>query len=225
MQARPRSFSLIHMKTWYTLKLFYHLVRLAARPQNTTTALKITECLYKLGLLKDEADHVASFPECRHIIEKRKLLTIPELKTLNRYPPDTVARVYSDHMLKEGLSPEFFKVLDITDDETFVMMRLRQSHDLWHILTGFDTTVPDELGLLAFMMAQVRSPFSPIIIAGGLLSAALKRPHEAPLIMERITHGWRMGIKAKPAFAIDWQANWKTPLSELRAQILGADPA
>lgn len=206
------------MKTWYTIKLFFHLIRIGIRPENTAAALAMTDCLYKMGLLEEEARQVCLDAESRTVVENRELIPTPDIQRLRLLPEGTVGREYANHMLRENLSPDFFENLDIKDHETFVMMRLRQSHDLWHTLTGFNTSVPDELGLLAFMMAQVHSPFSPILIAGGLLAATLKRPHELVPIMEKICAGWKMGVSAKPAFAIDWHAHWQTPLSELRAQ-------
>lgn len=206
------------MKNWYTFKIFYYLLRIAMNPKRTNAGLAITDCLYKMGLLAEEAQFVCKDPESKDIVEKRELITIPNIEQLKTLPEGTLGREYSEHMLRENLSPEFFKNLNIKDDETFVMMRLRQSHDLWHTLTGFGTSVPDELGLLAFMMAQVRSPFSPILIAGGLFAAALKRPHETAPIMHKISEGWSLGLRAKPAFAIDWSAHWQTPLSKLRQQ-------
>jgi ubiquinone biosynthesis protein Coq4 len=37
------------------------------------------------------------------------------------------------------------------DDTSYLLLRLRQTHDLWHVVTGFSTNVPGELGLKAFV--------------------------------------------------------------------------
>jgi len=205
------------MKTWYTVKLFYYLWRAARRPENTTAALAITECLYKLGLLKAETEHVKKSEDAREVINKKLPLEIKDLKVLNLLPQGTLGREYSDFMIKENLSPDYYKILNSKDDTTFIMMRLRETHDMWHTITGFGTSLPDELGLLSFMMAQVHSPFSPIVIAAALMKAALKNPPEALEIMDRVTRGWNMGVKAKPIFAVDWPMYWETPLMQIRA--------
>jgi ubiquinone biosynthesis protein Coq4 len=96
------------------------------------------------------------------------------------------------------------------------MMRLRQTHDLWHTLTGFGTSIADELGLQAFTLAQVHSPLAPLLIGSRLVVASLFRPLEAREIISRVCLGWQMGTNAKQIFAIDWESHWQTPLSLLR---------
>lgn len=205
------------MKTWNTIKLFYYLWKAARRPENTTAALAITECLYKLGLLQAETDRVKQSEDACEVINKKLPLEIKDLKELNRLPLGTLGREYSDFMIKENLNPAYYKVLNTKDDTTFIMMRLRETHDMWHTLTGFGTSLPDELGLLSFMMAQVHSPFSPIVIAAALIKAALKNPKEAVEIMDRVSKGWHMGVKAKLIFAVNWPMYWETSLTQVRA--------
>jgi ubiquinone biosynthesis protein Coq4 len=93
---------------------------------------------------------------------------------------------------------------------------MRQTHDLWHVLTGFDTSIPGEIGLQAFQAAQTRAPLSPILMGGALLRAGTDRTEMMEPLMEQITKGWQCGIKARSLFSLDWEANWSTPLTQLR---------
>jgi ubiquinone biosynthesis protein Coq4 len=119
-------------------------------------------------------------------------------------------------MIRNHLDPNFYKTFEITNDAIMTIMRLRQTHDLWHVMTGFSTSVQDELGLQAFTYAQTASPLSPLLIGGGLLRAGFKNRQLTAPILESVAKGWAMGKKARPLFPLDWEANWKTPLTELR---------
>jgi ubiquinone biosynthesis protein Coq4 len=206
------------MRAWYVVKLIYSLLRVSREPRNTAAGLAIADCLYKLGKIADEANHLRQLPECRSFIERRALLPPPDLQRLQNLPEGTLGREYSNRMLMEKLDPDFYKILEIKDDETFIMMSLRRTHDLWHVITDFDTTVPGELALQAFMMAQTHSPLAPFLIAGTLFAAALNDPRRAREIIEHVSRGWEMGSRASPLFSLDWEKNWGAPLPELRRQ-------
>ena len=55
-------------------------------------------------------------------------------------------------------------------DAAYVELRLSQTHDLWHVITGFDTMVAGEIGLQAFHLTQFPHPL------GAVLSATLGAP-------------------------------------------------
>jgi len=201
-------------------RLFVCLLRVANNPQNTAAALAIGERLEALGLLKSELKKISDYPECVPVIDQRKLLTNIDLRALNTLPAGSLGQVYSSHMLAHGLEPEFYKKIVIKDDVTFCMMRLRQTHDIWHMITGFDTSVPGELGLQAFMMAQTHSPLAPLLIGARLFAVTLKDPAETRLILEQVSRGWRLGRDSKPLFAVDWEQAWARPLIDLQNQLL-----
>ena len=198
------------------LRLYFGLMRVANNPNNTAAALAIAERLRELGLVEAEERKLMSDPESAVVIANRKTLGRINLQKLNELPDGSLGKVYSTHMLNLGLDPEFFKNIEIVDGITLGMMRLRQTHDLWHVMTGFDTSVPGELGLQAFMLAQTDSPLSPLLIGGRLFAVAIKDPSEVPLILESVTRGWTLGKNSKPLFPIDWEANWETPLHEMQ---------
>ena len=203
-------------RVWAYIRLFYYLTRISKNPQNTMAALKIAECMLKLGLITPEVQRIRSTPEGKDALDKRAMISSLNLDDLQKYPEGTLAKEYSDRMKAENLSPDFYNLLEIDSDETYVMMRLRQTHDLWHTITGFGTSVADELGLQAFVMAQTHSPLSPVLIGSRLVIEAIKNPGEARHIVNQVSKGWQMGVNAKPLFAFDWESNWNAPLNDVR---------
>jgi len=203
-------------KKWNIIRLFYYLIKLSRDPKATSAVFGMTSCMKKLGLIQELTRKAAFSPEAVELISERKLLKKVDLRELQTLPVRTLGRAYADHMISANLNQEFYEVLDITDDDTYAIMRMRQTHDLWHVITGFNTSVAHEIGLQAFNLAQVHSPSAPIIIAGQLIASAIRNPTEAREIVNQVCRGWHMGKMASPIFALDWEANWSTPLEKLR---------
>jgi ubiquinone biosynthesis protein Coq4 len=200
------------------IKLILALFRISRNPEHTDSVFVIGESLYKMGASEIALRRFSDAPDIQEVIQKRKLLVDYHLDKLQLLEPGSLGRAYADHMLSLQLNPDFYRHLEIKNDTAFVIMRLRQTHDLWHVITGFDTSVAGEIGLQAFMAAQTFLPTSFILLAGGMFQSAVKHPELADVLMENIITGWKLGKKAKLIFGLDWEANWHTPLEDLRRQ-------
>jgi ubiquinone biosynthesis protein COQ4 len=99
-------------------------------------------------------------------------------------------------------------------DAEYVELRLSQTHDLWHIITGFD-----EIGLQSFHLPQFPYPLATMLVATSLISTTLKEPEMLPKLLEAIAQGFQMGKTAKPLFAQKWEEGWETPLSQWQAEL------
>ena len=74
-------------------------------------------------------------------------------------------------------------------------LRLSQTHHLWHVITGSDTSVIGEISLQAFHLSQL------------------------PSLVEAIRVGLQMGLEARPLFAQRWQEDWGKPLQQCRDEL------
>ncbi|MBH8552614.1 winged helix-turn-helix domain-containing protein [Nostocaceae cyanobacterium CENA357] len=72
-----------------------------------------------------------------------------------------------------------------------------QTHDIWHIITGFDTSEIGEIGLQAFYLAQLQLPLASLLIANALIAMTLWRPQFLSPLLMAISRGWEMGNNAK----------------------------
>jgi len=99
---------------------------------------------------------------------------------------------------------------------------MRQTHDLWHVVTGHNTDYAGEIALQAFTFGQVRAP-STLILS---LTGTLKGLREKPGLPLDVLAAFRAGKAAKPLIAFPWEDHWSTPLAEVRAMLgLAATPA
>jgi ubiquinone biosynthesis protein COQ4 len=205
-------------KAYNFVKLFWNLFRVSRNPQNTKAAINVADCLYCMGLLQIELDTIKMNNEGAQYIQSRTRLERYNLANLDQKLESTLGNIYARHMISQKLQPDFYDPVPIVDDMSYVMMRMRETHDLWHVITGFDTSVPGELGLQAFMFAQLNTPLAPILICGRSLIATFKNPKEVPEIFDKVAKGWQMGKNALPIFALDWGKNWDKALLTLRQE-------
>ena len=93
-----------------------------------------------------------------------------------------------------------------------------QLHDLFHVLTGYDTTPLGEVRVVSFTVAQTPAPYPAMIIASRPLQMVLYKPELLPPVMDAITEGWALGRKAKPLLGEHWEDHWEQPLTALREE-------
>ena len=94
---------------------------------------------------------------------------------------------------------------------------VRDSHDLWHVLTGYGRDPLEELALLGVLYSQVRNPGTAFIALLALPKIAKAYPG-APAI-RAVLQGFRTGRRAQWLIAQDWEALLKRPIDEVRAEL------
>jgi len=135
---------------------------------------------------------------------------------LRALPPDTLGGAYARALATRGLDPDIFqRPPGIPDDLAYVAQRARQSHDLWHVLTGLDTDIPGEIALQAFSHAQLGQNFSKLLVGFGLAIFGLRYPR----VWQMVKRAKRAGAGAEFLLAMRWEDWWADPLSEVRARV------
>jgi ubiquinone biosynthesis protein COQ4 len=144
----------------------------------------------------------------------------PYIEVLKFLPPGTFGREYAEFITKHGFDPNFYrKVGDLDNVTSYLLLRMRQSHDLWHVVTGFDVSVPGEIGLKAFELAQTRRPMAGALVAGAFIRCFFQNPNEVNSLLSAIAKGYRTGLNAEPFLAQKWEEYWELPLDQLRAEL------
>jgi ubiquinone biosynthesis protein COQ4 len=141
-----------------------------------------------------------------------------DLDALGALPEGTLGRAYADFLRSRGFTPEVFDGApdDIADPHaSYVVQRMRQTHDLWHVVTGHDTDPAGEVALQAFTFAQMRNPSSGILAAVGTLRGT--RTH--PALVLDVVKAFRAGRAAEALAVFPWEDHWATPLDEVRAML------
>lgn len=187
-------------------------------PNDTESVFDIADAMGRTEAQVAAVAYLKSIPEVAQMIEERYIAPTPDLKHLLSLPEDSLGYLYSSHMTEANFDPEFYRKVVIQDDFTYIVLRVRQTHDIWHIVTGFGADVQGEIGLQAFQLAQNRSPLSVMLMAGAILHT-IRTSENLNALMQVIDRGYRMGLQAKPFLAQKWEEAWERPLSEWRSQL------
>jgi len=166
---------------------------------------------------------VASTDEGRALLRERPGLDsrAVERAALRALPSGTLGREYARFLDDNGLNGDFFQAPpDVPDEVAFLSKRLRQSHDVWHAVTGYTTSVRDEIALQAFTYGQLGAPHAILIVLGGLAAFGWRDVR----LFAHAWRGYRNGKRAAFLGALRWESRWERPLEELRAELGVAAP-
>jgi ubiquinone biosynthesis protein COQ4 len=203
-----------------TLKTVKAFMALITNPARTESVFDIADGLRQIApdLNQQYIDFVISQPAITPILQERYLAPIPDLENMLDLPQDSLGYHYATQMKQQGFQPDFYRKLEVKDDDSYITIRTGQTHDIWHIITGFGTDLAGEMGLQAFTFAQTHSPL-PIAIMTGSLVYILNSSNSLNPLIEKMQQGWQMGESAQSFLAQKWEEDWKKSLSEWRADL------
>ncbi len=139
-----------------------------------------------------------------------------DLDALRALPDGTLGREYVRYLESHELDPDLFQEPPgLPDVPRYIGKRMRQVHDLWHVLTGYETDVPGEAALQAFTYAQTQMPSSGAIA----LAAAIFFNAKHPGIARKVVEGYRRGRRARFLAPMVLEDHWATPIDQLRRDL------
>ncbi len=194
------------------------LFDLARDPSRLDRVFDLGEAL-NAARIPEVLDRIQAEPAGRRLFDERPYIDSAhvDFAALAALPDGTLGREYTRFLDSNGISPDAFTPPSTVKDEriAYVMMRIRQTHDLWHVLTGYTPDVAGEVLLQAFTFAQLRAPSALAITIVG----TLKHGRKAPRFGRRLVTAFRRGKKTKKLATFYWEDHWAEPLSDLRAKL------
>lgn len=206
-----------------TLRMLHSFWRLSQDPNRLGEVFAIADAGSNTKVLAEVAEFVARHPQGARALREGTRLGAVDLAELQKLPAGTLGRVFADHMIENNLDPRSIPVPTYEPgDVRYIKTHLRETHDIWHIATGFHTDVAGEIGLQAFYLAQLPSRLSAALIAMAFVHLATKNIEPRDAIMTEVMRGWALGKRATPLFGFEWAKHWKTPLVDVQ-KMLGID--
>jgi ubiquinone biosynthesis protein COQ4 len=190
-------------------------ITLSRSPADFTAIYDLDAVLRQTPLADLSVAYLKTQPGMAEMIRDRYLGPVPDLDKLIGLPTESLGYQYASHLLASGFDPVFYRQISVKDDITYITLRRSQTHDIHHMVTGFGTDLPSELGLQAFELAQMRSPLAIALLSSGIVYT-LSCPSDLEHTMNLIHQGWQMGLKAKPLMAQRWEDHWEKSIPELR---------
>lgn len=204
--------------------------QLLADPDDTEKVFVIIQALSGKSGERQFQRFAASAVGRQVLTERRDLIaTLSDREALRSMPAGSFGRAYADFMDQEQISAD--GLVDASEgprpeglfqDENRDRFgrRMRDSHDLWHVLTGYSRDLVGEASLLAFTFAQTRNPGIGFIV----LMAYLRSKGEIGFGRQMIREGYRRGRRAGWLPAADWEALLPQPLASVRRTLGVGDP-
>ena len=202
------------------LRALRALAQILADPEKTELVLEFSNLINagqrdeRLHLFFDDPAGARLYAEGRALDSK----TI-DLDRLAALPAGTLGHAYARFMKSHGLTPDVFDgpPADVREPRAaYVIQRVRQTHDLWHVVTNAETDPAGEVALQAFTFAHLHAPSSGILAVLGTLRGV----RESRQIVRDVVEMYRMGLRARRLAVFAWEDHWETPITEVR-RLLG----
>jgi ubiquinone biosynthesis protein COQ4 len=147
---------------------------------------------------------------------------------LEKLPEGTLGREYLRFLDSEGITAAGLRQASIDGHKSdspevdpefyFVRDRMRDTHDLWHTVTGYKGDLIGEASLLAFSFAQTWNPGIGLIVMTAILRGG--DPHVRKLILG----GFTRGLRAAFLPAVRWEDLLAQPIVEVRERLAVGAP-
>lgn len=139
-------------------------------------------------------------------------------------PEETFGREYALYMQRNGLKPlNISPELAEIGQNNLLALRYAVTHDLFHLLLGFDTSYAGEIGVLAFAVEQKYSRLQAVSLAIAQILYPVLAPRQFKAIFDNVRRGRLMGKEARFLLNYRFEDRWQESLASLR-QELGIKP-
>lgn len=211
-------------------------------PDDTAQAVRVIGALGGKSMERSMRRFLDSL-QGQEILERHRSLldALVDREALSALPEDSLGRTYLEWVTREQISAEGLVAAsdaasmgDSERDGPYAVLgcRMREMHDLLHVVTGYGRDLAGEVGVLAFTFAQTRHSGIAFLLFvgyvrtffGGSEGFAAKNRRATSSIRERCREGYRLGRKADWIVGADWEALLELPIAEVRRRFRIPEP-
>ncbi|MEX1324293.1 MAG: Coq4 family protein [Synechococcaceae cyanobacterium] len=202
-----------------SLRMVAGLAQFLKNPGSLDSVFAVARSLQNSPLSAQMFRHLLADPAMADLVREGWRPAPIDLDALEQLPAGSLGHVYAHQLRSQGLTPE--SLIDpgaIASPQQYVMHRLRETHDIVHVLTGFGTDGAGELGLQAFNLAQNRSPLAAMLIFGGILRS-LQDDEPLEPRLRALSRGFELGLRASCVIGFKLEEGWERPLTEWQTRL------
>jgi ubiquinone biosynthesis protein Coq4 len=209
----------ISMKALDSLRAVCSTVKLVRNPNNLAEVITLADIVVNHDHLERLAEMFAEDPAIRASFASRMRITPFDLPSLGALPEGTLGREFYQFLKTNKIDPSSLPTRPHGTNAEYIIAHLYETHDILHVVTGFGTDVPEELGLQAFYAAQSPNPHALLLLGGGLVNTMLYNIDKQDATMKAIVRGWLLGKSSHLLFGTPWNELWEMPLAEVRKRL------
>lgn len=176
------------------------------------------------------SDALRSAPELAEMFAGGYLAPDYRVEDLAGRAPGTLGHAFYRFMTDNGLSQDDIPRSRPETNLGFHARRVEETHDLWHVVLGYQPDLPGEIGILSFFVGHLlravrrehalAARFVVLLILAFLVHVAACRPRLLPAALANLVRGARRGLSTRPLWAVRWEEMWDRPLAEIQAEYL-----
>lgn len=194
--------------------------------EDTGQVFKVVEALKGDSILRNFERFKASETGAKILGDRRQLIdTLCNKDYLANLPENSYGKAYQDFLTSENLTAE--GLVSASEeaprwgsreaDMALFTARLRDSHDLHHVLTGYGRNPVGELCTLTFSYPHTRNRGIGVLVLIGMFK--IKKDMRDVPVFKIVRQAYRNGKKAAWLPGVDWEAMLPLPLEEVRRQL------
>ena len=217
-------------------------MRASRDPDDTAQAVRMLGALSGRSIERTMRLFHSSYEGREILARKRSLLDVlTHREALMALPEDSFGRVYAEWMTREELSAEGLVAAseaasqgDGETDGPYAVLgcRVREMHDLLHVITGYGRDLVGEIGVLAFTYAQTRHSGIGFLLSVAYFRSLFSRADDPAAgskearsaMRQQMREGYRRGREADWIIGADWEALLELPITEVRERFQIPEP-
>lgn len=217
------------VKPFTALRAMRELIK---NPDDTSQVFRVIEAL-KGDSISASVRRLGQTPEGRALFADKPAIVpvLNDKQALLAMPEGSIGRAYYDfvhgeHLSADGLiaaSEEAPRNPDLNEDERWLAERMRDIHDLQHVMTGYGRDPVGELCLLSFMTKQTPNRGINFIIYMGRREYRNKLPDAN--IDGLVSEGGLIGLSAEWMAKTRWEDRLHESLDAVREELGFKAPA
>ncbi len=201
------------------LKMVAALASFLKTPGSLDSVFAVADSVKDGALGEQAVRHLLSDSHFKALVDEGWRPEPIDLQQLQSLPEGSLGRCYADQLISQGITPEtLIDPTPVTNVTEFVVHRVRETHDIVHVLTGFGLDGDSEIGLQGFNLAQNRSPVAVMLIFGAMLSS-LQNDEPLEPLLRALAHGFQMGLNAELVISRKLEEGWERPLKDWREEL------
>jgi ubiquinone biosynthesis protein COQ4 len=199
------------------VRLSLHALKVLTNdPGNTYYGPLVNACLdsetyTKLARMWRTSEDGRQMLDGRPSLQGREL----DLDALEKLPEGTLGRELARYFRDNGLEP-FETTFPVQNDVDYLSKRYRETHDLFHVITGYGTDEHGEMLLQAFVLGNLGVRQAVLILAYSV-PRRIKQAGWKDLVpyLGRLRAAYRRGKRSRELLSVNYEKLWEQPVSSL----------
>jgi ubiquinone biosynthesis protein COQ4 len=158
--------------------------------------------------------------EGRRLLAERPRLNAANvsLATMAAHPTRSLGQAYASYFEANAITLFEPPALRVATKQDYVAARLREVHDVLHVVTGYGTDELGELELQWFNLGNMGwGPLPFIVLAAFFITGRTKKCGGFWKVCKRAYAAYRRGRQSRTLVSVIWEDHWHMPVHTVRA--------